>query len=160
MRDHKAESRRPVGRPSAYCPDLCNKIINAIATGLSLDAAAAEIGISPRTAYQWQRDTPEFSQAIEIGRAKALLVLEKRAIAVANGKPGNAQIISLGLRNRSRSASGWQEAVRTEHSGPDGQPVQVEQKVTTLDTRSLTKVQRDTLREILLTAREKTPISE
>jgi hypothetical protein len=141
-----------VGRPSSYYPALCDKLIAAMATGLSLDAAAVEIGISPRTAYQWQRDIPEFSQAIEIGRAKALLVWEKRAIAVANGKPGNAQIISLGLRNRSRSASGWQEAVRTEHSGPDGQSMQVEQ-VTRLDVGSLTKEQRDTLRTILLAAK-------
>lgn len=123
-----------------------------MATGLSLDAAAAEIGVSPRTAYQWQRDISEFSHAIEVGRAKALLVWEKRAIDVAHGKPGNAQIISLGLRNRSRSASGWHEAVRNEHSGPDGAPVQVQQK-STLDVSKLTPEQRDALRELLTAAR-------
>lgn len=138
-----------VGRPTAYSPDICDKLIAAMSEGLSLDAAAVEISISPRTAYQWQRDIPEFSQAIEIGRANALAFWEKRAIAVANGKPGNAQIISLGLRNRSRSASGWQEAVRNEHSGPDGMPIQIE-KVTPLDVSSLSTEQRQALKQALL----------
>jgi hypothetical protein len=144
-----APHKLPIGRPTTYSPDLCDRLIDAMATGLSLDAAAVEIGISPRTAYQWQCDIPDFSQAIEIGRAKALLVWEKRALAIANGKPGNAQIISLGLRNRSRSASGWHEAVRNEHSGPDGQPIQLEQ-VTKIDTRRLTSEQRESLKAALL----------
>jgi hypothetical protein len=139
------------GRPPKYNRSYGPKIIAAMATGLSLDAAAAEIGVSPRTAYQWQRDMPEFSQAVEEGRAKALAFWEKRAIAVASGKPGNAAIISLGLRNRSRAASGWHEAVRAEHSGPDGQPVQVEQRHV-IAARNLTYEQRQTLRQLLLVA--------
>ena len=143
---------KPVGRPTAYTRDLSVGIVAAMSTGLSLDAAAAEIGISPRTAYQWQRDIPEFSHAVEEGRAKALAFWEKRAIAVANGQAGNAAIISLGLRNRSRSASGWHDAVRNEHSGPDGQPVQVE-RTNTIDTRNMTREEREVLRGILLKAR-------
>jgi hypothetical protein len=123
-----------------------------MATGLSLDAAAAEIGISPRSAYKFQRDVSEFAQAVEEGCALALAFWEKRAIAVASGKPGNAAIISLGLRNRSRSASGWHESVRTEHSGPDGQPVQVEQK-STIDVSVLNADQLRQLRELLLLAK-------
>lgn len=148
----KENDKRLVGRPTAYNPDLCNKLIAAMATGLSLDAASAEVGISPRTAYRWQRDIPEFSQAVEEGRAKALAFWEKRAIAVANGGRGNAAIISLGLRNRSRSASGWHEAVRTEHSGPDGRPMQVEQR-NVIDTRNLSPEQRQAFREFLLAAK-------
>jgi hypothetical protein len=69
-------TKRP-GRPSEYRPEMCTQIIRAMSEGLSLDAAAAEIGISPRSACQWQRDIPEFSQAIETGRAKALLIWER-----------------------------------------------------------------------------------
>ena len=77
---------------------------------------------------------------------------EKRAIDVAHGKPGNAQIISLGLRNRSRSTSGWHDTAQLEHSGPDGAPVRVEQK-SILDVAKLTPAQRDALRELLIAAR-------
>lgn len=145
-------TKRLIGRPTAYSPDLCDRIVEAMATGLSLDAAAAEIGISPRSTYKFQRDFPEFAQAVEEGRAKALAFWERRAIAVASGKPGNAAIISLGLRNRSRSASGWHESVRTEHSGPDGQPVQVEQK-STIDVSALNADQLRQLRGLLLLAK-------
>lgn len=157
--DRRGKKPNSVGRPSAYTSGLCDKLIDVMATGLSLDAAAVEIGISPRTAYQWQRDIAEFSQAVEIGRAKALLVWEKRAIAVANGKPGNAAIISLGLRNRSRSASGWHEAIRNEHSSPDGQPMQIEQ-VTKLDTRTLTSEQRGALKAALLAVTAEVKITD
>ena len=148
----KTSGRNPSGRPTAYSPDLCGRLVEVMATGLSLDAAAAEIGISPRSAYKFQRDVPEFAHAVEEGRAKALAFWERRAIAVANGQPGNAAIISLGLRNRSRSASGWHEAVRTEHSGPNGAPVQVEQ-TSVIDARLLTRDQRSALREILRAAK-------
>jgi hypothetical protein len=138
-----------VGRPTDYRPEMGEQIIDAMATGLSLDAAAAEIGISPRSAYQWQADVPEFAQAIETGRAKALLFWEKRAIAVASGESGNAQTISQALRNRSRSASGWHDAARLEHSGPDGAPLQVQQQSTVLDAKALTWDERQTMRQIL-----------
>ena len=146
------EAKRSVGRPTDYRPEMDEQIIDAMATGLSLDAAAAEIGISPRSAYQWQADVPEFAQAIETGRAKALLFWEKRAIAVANGEGGNAQTISLALRNRSRSASGWHDAARLEHSGPDGSPLQVQQQATVLDAKMMTTEERATMRQILLAA--------
>jgi hypothetical protein len=94
------------GRSSEYRPEMCKQIIRAMSEGLSLDAAAGEIGISPRSACQWQRDIPEFSQAIETGRAKALLIWERRALAVAGGDAGNVAIMSLALRNLSRAASG------------------------------------------------------
>ncbi len=53
------------GRPTDYRSEMGEQIIDAMATVLSLDAAAAEIGISPRSAYQWQADVPKFAQAIE-----------------------------------------------------------------------------------------------
>jgi hypothetical protein len=148
----KIPGAKPIGRPTDYRPEMCGKVIAAMATGLSLDAAAAEIGISPRSAYKFQREFPDFAQAVEQGRALSLAFWERRAIAVASGQAGNAAIISLGLRNRSRSASGWHEAVRTEHSGPDGQPMQVEQK-STIDVSALNSVQLHQLRDLLLLAK-------
>jgi hypothetical protein len=76
-----------------------------MANGLSAEAAAAKIGISARSLYYWQREYPEFLQAIQEGRLKSLLWWEERALNLAAGQPGNASIVSLGLRNRSRSPS-------------------------------------------------------
>jgi hypothetical protein len=45
---------------------------------------------------------------------------------MANGEAGNTQIVVLGLRNRSRAATGWNnDTVKLEHSGPEGGPVEV-----------------------------------
>lgn len=140
-----------LGRPSEYRPEMCERIIQAMSEGLSLDAAAAEIGVSPRSCYQWQNDIPEFSQAIETGRAKALLAWERRAIAIAGGESGNAAIISLALRNRSRSAAGWHDAARLEHSGPGGAAIQMQSTV--LEAGSMTSEERDTLRALLQAAK-------
>ena len=115
---------RPIGRPSLYRPELCDQIIEAMAEGLSVEAAAAKVGISVRSLYIWQQEYPAFMHAIQEGRIRALLWWEERALAMAHGKPGSAQIVSLGLRNRSRAASGWVDTSKVELSGPNGAAIQ------------------------------------
>ena len=124
-----------------------------MAEGLSLDSAAAQIGISARVVYDWQRQHPEFLQAIQEGRQRALLFWERRAIDMAGGAPGNAQLVMLALKNRSRAASGWHDAQRLEHTGSDGGPVQV-QAMTTIDASVLTAEQRYALRTAILAAQK------
>jgi hypothetical protein len=141
-----------VGRPSSYRREFCDQIVEAMAGGLSAEAAAAKIGISARSLFYWQRQHPDFLQAIQEGRQRCLLWWEERAIAMANGEPGNTQIVSLSLRNRSRAAHGWNnDALKVEHSGPDGGPVSGE-RPTVIDSRSLSPEERDGLRNFLLAA--------
>jgi len=119
-----ASPQRPIGRPTLHRPELCDQIIAAMGEGLSADAAAAKVGISVRSLYNWQQEHPEFMQSIQEGRIRALLWWEERALAMAHGKPGSAQIVSLGLRNRSRAASGWVDTNKVELSGPNGAAIQ------------------------------------
>jgi hypothetical protein len=141
-------ARHPGGRPSRYTPDIGERIADAMATGLSLDAAAAARRIGPRTAFTWQNQHEEFRQAVEDGRARALLFWERRAISLANGEAGNAAIVALGLKNRSRAASGWHDAQRLEHSGPGGGPVQMQ--AVTIDASTLSVEHRNALKAALL----------
>jgi hypothetical protein len=77
----------------------------------------------------------------------------ERAIAMAKGGAGNTQIVMLGLRNRSRAATGWNnDSTKLEHSGPEGGPVQIE-PMTVIDVQSLTHEQRVQFRSILLAAK-------
>jgi|GEM_PF-936231 len=142
--------QRKRGRPSRYSKEISVALIEAMATGLSLEAAAAYIGISPRVVFDWQNRHPEFLQAVQEGRQQALLFWERKAIAMAAGAPGNAQLVTLALKNRSRSASGWHDAQRFEHTGGDGGPVQVQAMDQTFDATLLTRAQRQALREALL----------
>jgi hypothetical protein len=149
----KAQSPGP-GRPTRYSREISDALVKAMATGLSLEAAAASIGISPRVVFDWQNRHPEFLQAVQEGRQQALLFWERRAIAMAEGAPGNAQLVTLALKNRSRAASGWHDAQRLEHTGGDGGPVQVQQVVKTIDATLLTREQRQALREAVMAAQK------
>ena len=78
-----------------------------------------------------------------------MLFWERRAIALASGEAGNAAVVTLGLKNRSRAACGWHDAQRLEHSGPDGGPVQ-QQVVRRLDVSGLDLEELELLEGLLL----------
>jgi hypothetical protein len=123
-----------------------------MATGLSLEAAAALVGISPRVVFDWQNRHPEFLQAVQEGRQQALLFWERKAIAMAEGAPGNAQLVMLALKNRSRAASGWHDAQRLEHTGGDGGAIQTENRAV-IDVSALDPAARAALRAAMLTVK-------
>ena len=148
-----AKLKHAGGRPTLYRREMCDRLVDAMAGGLTAEAAAARIGISARSLFYWQQQHPEFLQAIQEGRQRSQLWWEERALAMASGEAGNTQIVMLGLRNRSRAATGWNnDTVKLEHTGPEGGPVEVkaEHKI---DIESLSHEQRDQLREILLAAK-------
>ena len=149
----EGEVKPKMGRPTNYKPEYCDKIIEIMAQGYSLEAASAKLDIPHRCIYDWQAKHIDFSQAIHEGRIKALAWWEEKAMNTASGSPGNSQIISLGLRNRSRSASGWIDSQKQELSGPDGGPIRVE--ATTIDVGDLSPEQRDALRAVMVAAKSK-----
>jgi hypothetical protein len=143
-------AKHPGGRPTIYRPELGQQLIVAMAGGLSAEAAAAKIGIGARTLFTWQQQQPQFQQSIQEGRNMALLYWETLALDVARGKPGNAQLITLALKNRSRAASGWHHDVqKTELTGADGGAIQTEVK-TTIDASALAPEARAALRAAIL----------
>ena len=145
--------RHAGGRPTLYRREMCDRLIEAMAGGLTAEAAAARIGISARSLFYWQKEHAEFLQAIQEGRQRSQLWWEERALAMANGEAGNTQIVMLGLRNRSRAATGWNnDTVKLEHTGPEGGPLQVE-PTHKIDIAALEPERRDQLREILLAAK-------
>ena len=102
--------------------------------------------------FTWQNQHEEFRQAIQEGRQLALLYWERLALSVAAGAPGNAGLISLALRNRSRAASGWHDAQRLEHTGGDGGAIQTETR-TVIDASALDPAARAALRAAMLTVK-------
>jgi hypothetical protein len=140
------------GRPKLYRHEMCDQFVDAMAKGLTAEAAAARIGISARSLFYWQKEHAEFLQVIQEGWQRSQLWWEERALAMAIGEAGNTQIVVLGLRNRSRAATGWNKTVKLEHTGPEGGPLQVE-PTHKIDISALEPEQRDQLREILLAAK-------
>ena len=149
-------SARPsVGRPSSYRAEFCQRVIDLMAEGRSLDGCAAILGVHPDSLYAWQKLHPEFSDAVKTGRAAATAFWESRLLDVARGAPGNAQAIQWALRNRSRAASGWDHAhAKVELSGPNGGAVKVQTDLAVIDARLLTPEQRAVLKQALLEVKE------
>jgi hypothetical protein len=66
--------------------------------------------------------------------------------------PGNSQMITLALKNRSRAASGWYHDIqKTELTGADGGAIQTEVR-TTIDATALAPEARAALRAAILAA--------
>ena len=105
------------GRPSKYDPAFCDEVREFLKEGYSVAAFAGHIGVSYSTVSLWEKEHPEFSEAVKDGRASATLWWENRARDVAMGKEvsGNPTIIIFGLKNR--AASEWKDKTEQEHSG-------------------------------------------
>lgn len=143
------------GRPTSYRPEFCDRVVDLMAKGFSLDACAGFFGLNPDTLYRWQHAYPEFSEAVRRGRAAATAFWEDRLLEVAKGGPGHAGAIMWGLRNRSKAAHGWDHANgRLEVTGRDGGAIPIQTNVVTIDARQLSMEQRQNLRQTLLAARD------
>jgi hypothetical protein len=79
----------PGGKPTLYRLEMYDRLVDAMANGLTAEATAARIGISARSLLYWQQQPPEF--AGHTGRAPAM----------ANGAPylfSRASVFKRGRR--------------------------------------------------------------
>lgn len=143
-------AKRPVGRPSKYKPEYCERVIELAREGRGWADYAAEFEIDRTTLYDWAESHPEFSTALS--RAK---VLEQKWWE-EQGRSGmfldkfNALVWKTSVQARFRDD--YTERKVQEITGADGGPVKVETK--TVSTKNMTPEQRAALREILLSAKE------
>lgn len=120
VKELAAEPKSPSrGRPTKYKPVYCEEIINMMAQGFSLTAAAAELGISRETAYAWEREIPEFSDAIKVARGKRTLKLERDLLGASDGPTVTSRIFAL----KNACADEWREKQTVEQTGADGGPI-------------------------------------
>lgn len=112
------------GRPSTYDPAYCEEAKAFLADGYSLAALAGHIGVARSTVYEWVNQHPEFSDAVKIGQARAVLWWEKANRSLALTGEGNATAIVFGLKNR--ASDEWRDVKATEITGKDGGPVTVQ----------------------------------
>lgn len=103
----------PAGRPTDYTPALGGEILALMAEGLSLTAAAAEVGIHRQRAYEWEERHPEFADAVKLGRAKRQLFLERKLIAAKDGPAVTSSIFAL----KNANPKDWRDKHELEHSG-------------------------------------------
>lgn len=57
----------PVGRPTKYCPSMCDDVVRVMRDGGSIAEVCAELGIIRDTFHIWREIHPEFSDSVKEG---------------------------------------------------------------------------------------------
>ncbi len=130
----------PAGRPSEYTPALGNELIELMATGLSLTAAAASLGFHRDTMYDWSQKHPEFSDALKLAKGKRVLKLETDLLDAPDGPTVTSRIFAL----ENADPTEWRDRVQQEITGKDGGPIEVAKTLADLDD-----AERELLRQLV-----------
>jgi len=109
----------PVGRPTSYREEYCEKLIQHMAGGLSYECFGATIRVARATVYSWEARFPEFLDAKRLAFDQSLLYWESAGNAgmYMGGKdnPFSATIWNINMKNR----FGWKDKVETTHAVTD-----------------------------------------
>lgn len=107
----------PAGRPTDFESQYGEEILQLMAEGISLAAAAAELGIHRQRVYDWEEKHPEFADTIKLARGKRQLFLERRLLGASEGPVVTSSIFAL----KNAAPEDWRE--KQELSGPGGAPL-------------------------------------
>jgi len=144
------DKKRPVGRPSLYRPEYCEKAIELGALGYSPVAIAATLGIDRPTLYDWRDQHEEFSTALKKAKSLEQLWWEHQGqIGMTSGK-FNAAVWTKSMQARFRE----DYTERTEITGANGGAISI--KTQMLDVSDLDLDELDVLEQALLTTLGKT----
>lgn len=147
------------GRPSKYKEEYGQQIFVSMYQGMTLSEAIAELKVDPVTVYNWKRSNEEFSQAIMYGKEALADYSFSQAIqiprrlwqeaceqgTVDKGKVAAARLLTESLR-------WYAERLDPRNYGNKNNEIAITNNSVTIDARALDHSQRDTLRELLLTA--------
>ena len=111
----KAKEANHVGRPPKYNKSFAKRIVDRMAQGYSLTAAAADCDIHRDTVYDWEAKYPEFSDALRLRRAKRLSFLELGLIGAPDGPTVTSRIFAL----KNASPQEWREKTEVQFTPPD-----------------------------------------
>lgn len=103
----------PAGRPTAFKAEYGEEILSLMASGLSLAAAAADLGIHRQRVYAWVERHPEFADTIKLAMSKRQLFLERRLLSADAGPVVTSTIFAL----KNAAGDDWREKQEVEHKG-------------------------------------------
>jgi hypothetical protein len=96
--------KEPFGRPTKYDPEMIKEIIPFMSQGYSKEALAGHLKICKDTLYEWIKEYPDFSDAINKGTSESLKFWEKIGIEnILNVSESDGK----NSRSQSLNASAW-----------------------------------------------------
>lgn len=104
-----------------YTKDTPRQVMGLFARGKSVGAVCASLGITNETYIKWQKDYPEFKEAVELGKMLEQEHWEQIGYEAMLGKikDFNSQVWSLTVKNR------FNYKEKTELSGDQDSPLSV-----------------------------------
>jgi transposase-like protein len=102
-----------------YNAKMGPKLTALMAEGYTLSAAAASLGVSPRTVYDWRDKYPEFREQMEIAQGLRLHFLEERLLDPEMAHKTTATIFAL-KNCAPHGPDAWRESAHVEHTGKVG----------------------------------------
>lgn len=141
----KPEERLPLGRPSLYKPEYCERVVELGKLGYSPMQIAADLDIDRSTLYDWSDKYPEFSTSLKRAKVYEQAWWEKTGMeGLVSGK-FNAMVWSKSVAARFRE----DYTERKEVSGIDGGPIKTE-NTNKLDVSGLSLEELEALEKALL----------
>jgi transposase len=90
---------------------MCAKTVALMASGLSITAVAGKLRLSRETLYDWERQKPEFSDAIKRGRSARVAYLEEQLLR-GNWRFITAHIFAL----KNAAPEEWRDKTEQAHT--------------------------------------------
>lgn len=146
----KEKVKRPVGRPSKYKPEHCERVIELGKLGYSYAEIAADLEVDKASLYDWAAAHEEFSTALRAAKTYEQAWFEREARSNMKNRDFNANLWYRSAASRFRDD--YTERKETQVTGANGGPVQVQSQV--VDATTLDADQREALRAILMAAKE------
>lgn len=146
----KPPAKRPVGRPSKYKPEFCQRVIEMAKEGIGPAGYASEFEVAKQSLWDWAAQHPEFSDALSQAKTLEQAWWENAGRVGMMIKGFNALVWHKTMAAKFRDD--YTEKVTTEISGPKGGPVQVE--TSPVDPRNMTPEQREALKVVMLALKE------
>lgn len=101
-----SDSPNPVGRPTNYKPEYCEKLVEHMSKGLSYETFAGTIDTHKQTLYDWEKANPEFMDAKKRAFEKCRIFWEQIAIDHLvehdKGSKLNSSVWIFNMKNRFR----------------------------------------------------------
>ena len=125
--------KRPFGRPSKYDPSMLEEMRKVAIDGASKAEMALTIGISRETFNNWEHSNPIFRDAVKECELLSQIWWERHGRKGMTGENPDFNSTAFIFQVKNRFRSDYMDTSRTEVTGKDGGPVQMEAKVVDVD---------------------------
>ncbi|MET0568766.1 MAG: hypothetical protein ABWZ74_06775 [Hyphomicrobiaceae bacterium] len=107
------------GRPTDFTEELGEQILERMEQGLSLAAAAADLGIHRQRVYDWAAKHEQFADTVKLAMSKRQLFLERRLLKADSSPVVTSTIFAL----KNAGHEDWRDRVDHTLGNPDGTPI-------------------------------------